>query len=733
MERWVIDPIEEGTGRPLVLPRSSRDGGIHVQAQQIAPASPRRQWAERREGALQTSTGVDNIEITLTLQLHSPRDQWAEETRDMGALPVEAEGDGDLPGWNGSVRVVTNDGSHVLAMAIDIADAIAKLEREHGTLAWTSDAGVRGYFDIVAAEFVESLPWDDRQIIARLAQVQIKLTCLPWLREPEQLLGTVTTTPGQRLAVLSDIYVPGDVDALARLEFSGASDSQASLLYAIDQPDTPTKALNVQLAAASRGTPGVVEPHAGSVAPTVVRVSESLPGVPAGTWETLLHLRSTTGQPIVISGQHRVLVRVSCSTAAQLQLRLRWSAGAREGGMRPEPIWTSSPQDWWEIADLGIIDVPAGGTLDGVIERLGPYPVHTHLDLLLFVPVGRAQGSAHASTALPSGQVILAADPMDGTGALGGSPAPSGGTWAGFGPGTAFVRSSGVATRTAAAANRRAEALPVGSAAVTISAQLGVAPTPLDATAVYGLVIGNALGIDRVLQGPGGPTGWAIACERNDAHTDGSTMVIRTVDGTTMRAVGVSPLGSGGIGSGRSSLGWFAEGYANAILGGTAAAGFVNPPPPATGIYAGVYSYGAGDGFGGYGSPVTVTVDDVTIVGPTPQDRVLWPARTATITSSDATRQTQEGYSGSVGSPSGARPVLPPSGRANRLVRVVAGVFRDDLRVGLDRYPADPFTVAVYARPRWTLHPRPDGTPGPPSGLYPAPNVFPGPDLLPGG
>lgn len=151
-ERWIID-----TGRPLVLPLSARQGVVRV-TEQATPNPPlRTQFAQRPEGGLPTSRERENRTITLKLELAPPTDQWAKVQHDFGAPPTEAQGDGDVPGWRGTVRRVDAGGSAIGPAISDLAAAVGALtsvgsESVSGTLTRVLEDGERITFDVLQCE-----------------------------------------------------------------------------------------------------------------------------------------------------------------------------------------------------------------------------------------------------------------------------------------------------------------------------------------------------------------------------------------------------------------------------------------------------------------------------------------------------------------------------------------------------------------------------------------------------
>lgn len=719
-ERWIID-----AGRPLVLPLSARQGVVRV-TEQATPNPPlRTQFAQRPEGSLPTSREQENRTITLRLELAPPTDQWAKVEHDFGAPPTEAQGDGDVPGWRGSVRRVDAGGSAIGPAISDLAAAVGALtggenEAITGTLTRVLESGERITFDVLQCE-ADAPTWDLSYFVAGVTSVSLTFTCLPFGRSPERLLGSASLASGKRLVTLDDLVVPGDVPALARIALSGSTQSAKSILYAVDQPDPATRSVGVQLDASTleRMAASTVVTAAGSVATQVVRREAFGMSIQPGLWDSLVMLRRS-GAPLDVRGSFRVFARVMCSSEVAVTLRLRWAANGREGGMTVNPAVDTPTTDGWALIDLGLVSVPAGGVLDGIVERAIPSRVSSLVDVVLLVPTGRS-AVATASTAPPPQEVThsdeLRPTPLFPIGsAVTGSDADIGGKWVLLGNGSSgtgnandFLRGARASARTAAASAWRAIGLPAASGGprdVRMSAFLPAAtasPYPYwGAAAVYG----NAAGFASLATGTQTANAWAVASgyQRTPSGTLNPTVWVVTPTGRTGKVIGDSV----GLPTGESlymavrydgSTGIFAE-YATTTWyrsGGTTTTALL----PASGMYVGAIALG---------SPLSTTPAATTEIGGfvamgsplQTADQALYPGATAEFASSGTRRAaTATGAMGPLARHEGDRPVLPVSGREDRRTRVVLGTVRGALDDKTDASPGDAFTGKVYASPRW--------------------------------
>ncbi|CAB4896494.1 unannotated protein [freshwater metagenome] len=695
MERWILTPTG---GSPMVLPTLARRGGCRVMETRTPSPPSDVVWAARSEGQAPASRRYGNREISIKVALERPEDEWWNVTHDFGAAAPETEGDGDLPGWTGTVRRASNDGSPLPPMIRDLEGIIAAFHRNGGTAVRVFDGNERITYDVLIGQDQNGPTWDDRFYVADSTTLELSLTCAPFGRGAKRSIGTATKVAGQRLVTLDALQVPGDVPALAELRYSDAATGQAALLYAIDQPDDATRATGVQVAAADLlPVVGVTEePIAGAVrAAGVRRVPASAASTPAGRWETAAYLRTSAGPPLAVTGQYRVLVRVRADSGAAT-LRLRWSGGARESGMSAN-AQTVTPSAGWVLVDLGIVTVR--DALDGIVERLTPAAAPLSIDVLLLIPTEQS-AVAYASNEVLSG-VIVAADAATGDGALTGSAAGVGGTWLGAGPGPDFTRIAFGATRPAGAWRR--VGLGVPSSSVEITAEVSLVDTGLADTSPIGMYLANAAGHEafsysRSGAGTAAPAGaWGVGLEyvRGDGVPYllgvyvqagarvlfGSTITLPNgfVWGAAARQVRLRVAGDQVIGD--------IEGHTT---------GTWTPPIPAAPASLIAAIAGA--------PPNALTFRDFVASGTGAPDRLLHPGRTAAIATGRAERTTPDGFTGAF-IPEGDRPLLPPSGRAGRPVRVVMGTFRDDLRSGSDAVPNDAFTATVYATPRYLQNP----------------------------
>lgn len=699
-ERWVITPAD---GRPLVLPLA-QDGGTQVVAIQTPSPARRVVYASRPEGATPTSREWENREITLQVALVPPRDQWASSTHDFGAPAPQAEGNGDLPGWTGNVRRVGPDGNATSPMLSDLTATVAALAAAGGVVRRVLDDGTWLDFDVLDGEVADGPTWDVTYYAAGAMTLTVKLTCAPFGRGRERLIGEGTLPPGRRLLEVGGLAIPGDVPALARLEFSSTASPQRSLLYAIDQPASAA-APDVQIACRDLVAPEGITAGSGGIYPTQARIDNAS----SPTWRTLVMLRNaTSGNPIPASGTFRVFARLRSTGSAatpgttntSFRARLRWAAGAREGGLSENaPVAVAAGS--WALADLGQVRIPPEvGALDGTIEIAGPVAGAIWGDALLFVPTNRS-ATASASFAPAVAGVPSVVDPMTGTGPLGGSTAPIGGQWKTFGGGPPWNRSAGGATKTAGAAldassivaAASAVGVPITSTQATVSSR---APqTSADAWFPFGLVIGDAAGIASILKYTiDNVSGWAIALTTL-RYTGVDLPYLFVVSGGKLTTMGLS--GSEPVNPvARPYLAIRADGSVVGSVGGTPVTTTAPANPPSTGVYAGIFSMPVSSG-----STMTTVLSDFTVEAPVPPDAVLYPGKIATIASTRATRVTDSGLTGAVSSYYGDRPLLPPSGREGVRARVVMGASRDDLRTGIDSTTGDPFTGRVFATPRY--------------------------------
>lgn len=726
-ERWIITPTG---GDPVVLPTLTRNGGAVVVEQRTPPPPLRVQWAARQYGQIPTAREYENREVFLKLSLERADDEWWGYTHDFVEPPAEAEGDGDLPGWTGSVRRAAADGNPLTPIISDLSALVAALHARGGTATRVLDSGEPITFDVHVATDPAGPSWDDTFYVADRTTIEISLTCEPFGRGPEVAVAAGTKVSSRRFVETSGI-VPGDVPALARIEWIDATAAQTSLIYAIDQPDNATAATGTEIPAVTLlPPPGATTVNkSGSVWPLVRQIAPFPAGTPVGRWGAVGFLRTTDGPPLALTGQFRVLARVwRDTTDPTLTLRLRWSGGAREAGMsanRPASASTTG----WVLVDLGIVTVR--GSLDGVIERQNPTttsstpPSTLALDMLLVLPTDRS-AVATASTQTLDG-VIVASDPLTGSGNLTGSSAPVGGAWAGYGAGADFVRSTGGATTSA---SPRAAGLAVGSANQEISARMRITSvTPgFDDVGHAGLAIGNAAGLAALYGSHGTPApagAWAVAALRY--RGDGVEYFIGYVATEGQPVTQRDIINSPSVAPFSTAEQTLRLNHYNGVASATVEGG------PLSGMRALAFATGLPNPPGSLLAAVltrasATTFREFVVSGSEAPDRLLHPGRTATIASDHAERETPLGYVGTF-LPEGDRPVLPPSGREGRPVRIIVGTSRADIRTGVEPNTGDAFDVEIRATPRWLQIP--DTSAAEMTGLLPSSTLLPDPDVLP--
>lgn len=701
-ERWIIDAA--GTA-PLVLPHKAVRSAVTVIGVETPPPAPRTAFAQRPEGALPVNREHELRDVKLTLAVVPVRDEWAGTTHDFGAPAPEAEGEGSPAGWAGTVRRASG-GSEQVAAIEDLQQVLGgfgtSAQSVSGTLTRVWPDGRRATLDVV--EVLDDGIRQDRSWYAgRHTQITITLRCLPYWRGTERLIGSGSRTAGQRLVTIDDLDVPGDVAALARIELSGATVDQRSVLYAIDQGTAPVEYACSDL---DRPVSATLQTVAGSVSLQVVQRAAFTSSVGIGLWEPGV-LLSQSGGPLEQPGRWRVMARVRAQSGGRV--RLRWTSGSRAAGMSIErPVTLRS--DSWELITLGVVSIGSDGLLDGVIEAALPHDQPVQYDRLLFVPV--RQGEQHATLSTPPSEV-LAADEFDGTaGTLGGLAPTVGGAWGAVGAGAEASRDPGPrrATRTAVySTSGRSHGLALGSpTGVRTSATIAIRPDLPhgDPSGCVGIWVANALG-ETAIAGYSGATGksgsgvagawgvylalralpatgqvrWALTLIHGTAVTTVTSdrvfsvqpsAVTLTVSGTTARATvfdrglrmdqAISvPAVPGTLRSGIASHGWTRSGVSAAAVDWSRFAALLVPAA---------------------------------------QDAALFAGRSARHASGDSSRVDAAGIRGPV-VPIGARPRLPSAGRGGARTRVVVATARGDLREQIDEAPTDPLDVDVYATPRW--------------------------------
>lgn len=701
-ERWILNA---GTAAPLVLPNANRQGVCRVTKASTPPPSSRLSEAPVPEGAHPVAREWENRVVTLDLTLERPEDPWAGVSHDFGAgSPVEAEGDGTVPGFAGTVRRVDADGNALYPAVQDLQLHLGQLatsgESVCGTLTRVMETGERIVFDITSVSD-NGATWGESMWLTHETATTIEFRCLPFGRSPEVHIGAASRTAGKRWVTVTGT-VPGDVDAQARIELSGATRNAASVLYAVDQ--ITTQPAEYACSALDRPAAATLVTAAGSVAAQVVqRPAFTLGG--AGLWEAGVML-SDGGVPLVRPGRWRIMLRVRGQSGGRV--RLRWTAGSRVSGMTVcTPVTLTSDQ--WELVSLGVVSIPAGAGLDGVIETLLPHTQPIQYDQLLFVAADTS-GEQHATVStLPA--ELLALDRWAGSGNVTGSTADLGGVWTTSGTGTSATRSGSAAIRVGAYSTSTgvAHGLAIGSPAAVrttaaLSADGGSSSSATGGDA--GIWVGNAAG-QAAIAGSSGATGtagsgaagaWGVYLGAWIPPGSGMRYAkwrLLVVDGTVVSTLP----SSGGGGAGVLEL-TVADGVATASV--TNGAGYVmwttsmDVPALPSSLRAGIATHG----WDGYSGPLSAWSEFSAFAVPVAGDAALFATKSARHETNVATRVDSAGIRGPV-TPWGARPRLQASGPAGRPTRVAVMATRGNLRNQVDAAAADPLTVNVYATPRW--------------------------------
>ncbi len=695
-ERWVINA---DSATPLVLPLVRQRGAVHVTSHETPSPAPRTAFAQRPEGALPASREHELRDVKITVALAPVRDQWAGAPHTFAGGAPEAEGHGAPPGWTGNTRRTSMEREEVAALE-DLQRALGAMRTSGqsiaGTLIRVLADGRAATLDVVEV-LDDGIRWDRSWYAGRWTEITMTFRCLPYWRSEERLIGSAVRAAGKRMVSISG-QVPGDVDADARIELSGATANQSSVLYAIDQGSSPVE---FACSAIDRPPSATLTTVAGSVATQVVQRPAFTAAVGNGLWETGV-LLSQSGAPLAVPGRWRVMARVRGQSGAQV--RLRWTSGSRVAGMTVGyPVTLRSSQ--WELITLGQVAVPDGAGLDGVIETALPHSQPIQYDQLLLVP--ELQGEQHATRSAPPAELLAADQFLGATTGLANSVAEVGGQWGNVGFDSAFARSGGSAYRSSYASSTggRSHGLALGSPAGARTSAILSSNVSNASAGMLGIWVANAAG-EAALTGVSGITGNPGS---GSTGAWGALLAIR-VAGPSRVQWGLTVVNGTSVETTLSTSYWTSDpATVQLTVGGGRAFAEVYPgwaPPwgselaiPSTpaAIRTGVVS----SGWTVNGSGAQVSVQHfVTWAAAGDRDAALYAARSARHTSTGASRVDGAGIRGPV-VPSGARPRLPAAGPAGTPTRVSVMTTRGLLPEQVDAAPSDPLSVQVYATPRW--------------------------------
>ncbi|HYV17335.1 MAG TPA: hypothetical protein VE972_15080 [Conexibacter sp.] len=420
-EQWIVDPVDEDAGNtPLDL--------------LAAPFA-----------AAQFNTPTPGID---------PR--WTQ--------PADADGD-LLAGLRyvnreikGSVEIVPAGGDAAAAQAAlaQLADKVAKINREGGTLRRVMPSGDAITFDLLTADAIDPT-WDATWESARAVSIDLGFTAKPFWRGVETAYGAHTETSLPAL-VFTETAPAGDVPALGRLVLTDAqSVSQGWATWGLQSAHYDAAATAALFYEAEACTPmgsaavATVSGASGGGSNNVVTQASLSP-----TWTALLSTQgSGGGSHLTHVGDYRVLARVlrPSSNTGVVGIALEWGVGDFLSFTRNEATTYDVDvlEDAFTLVELGIVSLPeianGSGRWEGrIVATSSVAGDQLSVDCLFLVPV-EASGAVSCVLRSAAPTSLSARDEFNQTaGALSGKTLPVGGTWAGAGDTDDFVVDTASAT-----------------------------------------------------------------------------------------------------------------------------------------------------------------------------------------------------------------------------------------------------------------------------------------------
>jgi hypothetical protein len=712
-ERWIITPIG---GRAVVLPTTPVRSAARVTEIRTPPPAPRSQWVQVQEGQLLSVREFENREVSLRIELARPRDSWWDSTHDFGDPPPEAAGDGDLLGWRGSVRLCGTEGQPLEPVIADAAALVAALQRGGGTATRVLPSGNSLTFDVLTAADPDGPAWDISYYAGKLTHVPLVMTCAPFARGAETALAgpggttSVDLAAGQRFAVFNGLDVPGDVEALTRVEVTSlGSRDRDSVLVAIDRPDPVVAAIGAQVAASNRRLPATATTSApvatGALSVSTVKLGALVAGRPAGVWEPCVYLE-TASAAMPLKGTFRMLARVAVggwsptsATRGSLRLRLRWADGSASL-LQTNPEQTLIADGEFGLVDLGLVEGHAqNAKMRGVIERAGDTGATLEIDTLHPIPID-VHAVAAASLASPTMTLAAIDNWATGSTTLNGRASTGGsGAWSvqGTASGSTWTVDTASSSAVHSAGGLQAATVPVaaGQARYRVSALMNSLQL---AGQSHGVIIGNTGGIAAVLSGgTPGATDWAVHALIQQVAGGTVCYAYAFGPGMTPRlaAVEVTPPISMPISRARINLEVSTRGVACWL-------GDATSPTVAESELPGLIGTSPRAGLLA-GSATTVSHSQfVALSALGDLDHALHAGKTTRIASDGASRVDAANDRAPMARYGGDRPKLLPSSSDGLKSRVIVGAMSGGGVTGQpDVAPSEGLRVEVFATPRW--------------------------------
>jgi len=329
-----------------------------------------------------------------------------------------------------------------------LADKLAKVNRQGGTLRRTLPTGDAITFDLLTADQIDP-SWDPTWDIARALTLDVHFTAKPFWRGTEVAYRAHTET-SLPVLVFTETAPTGDVPALGRLVLTDAQGvRQGSVVWGIQSEHYDSAATAALFYEAEACTPlgdAAVALIGGASGSGSNAITEGNLDV---TWAGVLSTNTAGGSTLTHVGTFRFFARCYRPTTnnGAVSVALEWAAGDFLS-------WTTNTQVDFAVGDsegvftavdLGLVSLPAAlkGTQSWegrIIAKSTVAGDDVSIDCFWLVPVEEGSGEITSLSPPSTPTSFLARDGFDQTsGSLAGKALSVGGTWSGAGDTDDFV------------------------------------------------------------------------------------------------------------------------------------------------------------------------------------------------------------------------------------------------------------------------------------------------------
>jgi hypothetical protein len=652
---------------------------------------------------LELNDGVNYGLLDLRLPIPARKPEWVEGADSDGAIllrdPLRANGQ-----MVATIDVLGSSRDDVHQLIRAVTAKLAEASRHPGGIEcdWTPKGGsTTGTFFVLHGEVTE-LPLDDKYIESSLATITVTMDCRPGMYGPRALYATTTSGVTGPQATVEVENFPGDMtsDEAELIITDTSSQSRRWAEWGAEwqhyNTSSPAGLVIDSDSLVTSGYSGVQGSLSGAYDPNATG-NNIISATVINTWQTLA---ATAAQAHV--GTFRVKARVNSGPAAATsQFRFAWRVGDDRFGTLPPVVLAASAQAFYEL-DLGIITIPevAAGTQswEGRVDAYGTSAGTTlYLDYIKLVPASEGYGRAATSggswvTSGATGDFKFADSLLFGTitSAFEGIQRQQlAATAADTGPRYAILGSTNYTSCSISVAVRFE-----GYLSALADNRCGLLARWTDASNHLRLVYkitnsGTTLLVEQIV---GGVSTVLASSAVDSPRSAWRTLVLSVFDDGTFAGESRGPTAAPAV----------LTGYSDALkTGGTLASG----EPGVVDYNIQTDTVDATSGF--YRMSTERNYDDFWVATLQSPPVALYSGRTLEVRSATTERQSSGGTGyGRPNSYRGSRFLLKPAGVENRVTRVAASAYRNDVdNGGTAEHISDALKLEVYARPRYSVVP----------------------------